>query len=230
MRKLQSVALSPHLDFPEFWFARIDSQEIHISISPTAIRATWGQPHHSRFYPQSIHTIISLGNDPKGGLRGAIRKTWVPKGAQIDSRESFVIRANTVDAEIITKWIPQTILCVTEVITQIKLIPRETFLCNRLAIARLHYTQEHPLHYTNSFAWNYFCVHVMDYISQTDAAENGLVSKVPEGRHPRGTTLREALRGNLPLRNLCGGLSEGSAGFSPRVLRGSAGFSEVSRG
>ena len=36
--------------------------------------------------------------------------------------------------------------------------------------------------------------------------------KVPEGHHPRGTTLREALRGNLPLRGLCGGLSEGSAG------------------
>ena len=51
-----------------------------------------------------------------------------------------------------------------------------------------------------------------------------LTSKVPEGHHPRGTTLREALRGNLPLRGLCGGLSEGSAGVSPRVLRGSAGF------
>ena len=58
-------------------------------------------------------------------------------------------------------------------------------------------------------------------------------SKVPEGHHPRGTTLREALRGNLPLRGLCRGLSEGSAGVSPRVLRGlcgalrgSAGFSE----
>ena len=33
-------------------------------------------------------------------------------------------------------------------------------------------------------------------------------SKVPEGHHPRGTTLREALRGKLPLRGLCGGLSE----------------------
>ena len=30
-------------------------------------------------------------------------------------------------------------------------------------------------------------------------------SKAPEGHHPRGTTLREALRGNLPLRRLCGG-------------------------
>ena len=37
-------------------------------------------------------------------------------------------------------------------------------------------------------------------------------SKVPEGHHPRGTTLREALRGNLPLRALCVGLSEGSPG------------------
>ena len=36
------------------------------------------------------------------------------------------------------------------------------------------------------------------------------VPKVPEGHHPRDTTLREALRGNLPLRvvfrGLCGGL------------------------
>ena len=41
--------------------------------------------------------------------------------------------------------------CVTEVITQIKCIPQEISLCNsnRLAIARLDYTQEHPLHYTN---------------------------------------------------------------------------------
>ena len=51
-----------------------------------------------------------------------------------------------------------------------------------------------------------------------------VVSKVPEGHHPRGTALRKALRGKLPLRRLCGGLSEGSAGVSPRVLRGSAGF------
>ena len=44
--------------------------------------------------------------------------------------------------------------------------------------------------------------------------------------HPRGTTLREALRGHLPLRGFCGGLSGGSAGLCgvfPRVLRGSAG-------
>ena len=59
---------------------------------------------------------------------------------------------------------------------------------------------------------------------------NSLTSKVPEGHHPRGTTLREALRGNLPLRGLCGGLSEGSAGVSPRVLRGSAGFCGGPRG
>ena len=39
-----------------------------------------------------------------------------------------------------------------------------------------------------------------------------LISKVPEGHHRRGTTLREALlRGYLPLRGLRGGLSEGSA-------------------
>ena len=49
-------------------------------------------------------------------------------------------------------------------------------------------------------------------------------SKVWEGHHPRGTTLREALQGNVPLKGLCGGLSEGSPGASPRVLRGSAGF------
>ena len=41
--------------------------------------------------------------------------------------------------------------------------------------------------------------------------------KVPEGRHPRGTTLREALRGNLPLR----GFSGVSAGVSSRGLAGS---------
>ena len=46
-------------------------------------------------------------------------------------------------------------------------------------------------------------------------------SKVPEGHHPRGTTLREALRGNLPLKGLCGGLWEGSAGS----LRGFCGVS-----
>ena len=59
-------------------------------------------------------------------------------------------------------------------------------------------------------------------------------SKVPEGHHPRGTmTLREALRGNLPLRGLCGGLSEGSLGFSEGSagsLRGSAGVHVIFRG
>ena len=59
---------------------------------------------------------------------------------------------------------------------------------------------------------------------------SSLFSKVPEGHHPRGRTLHEALRGNLPLKGLCGGLSDGSAGVSQRVLRGSAGFSEVFRG
>ena len=48
---------------------------------------------------------------------------------------------NPVDAEIITNKIPRHIFCVTEVITQIKLIPQETFLCNRLAIARLNHAQ-----------------------------------------------------------------------------------------
>ena len=48
--------------------------------------------------------------------------------------------------------------------------------------------------------------------------------EVPESHHPRGTTIREALQGNLPLRGLCGGLSEGSAGVSPRVLRGLSRF------
>ena len=50
------------------------------------------------------------------------------------------------------------------------------------------------------------------------------ISKVPEGHHPRGTTLREALRGNLPLRGLCGGLSEGSAGSLRGLCGVSAGF------
>ena len=58
--------------------------------------------------------------------------------------------------------------------------------------------------------------------------------KVPEGHHPRGTTLREALRGNLPLREGSAGvseraprgLSEGSAGS----LRGSAGVRGIFRG
>ena len=41
---------------------------------------------------------------------------------------------------------------------------------------------------------------------------------VPESHHPRGTTLREALRGNLPLRELCGGLSEGGGSENSRRL------------
>ena len=57
-------------------------------------------------------------------------------------------------------------------------------------------------------------------------------SKVPEGHHPRGTTLRvaEALRGNLPLRGLCGGLSKGSAGSLRGFCRVSAGLCGVSAG
>ena len=51
--------------------------------------------------------------------------------------------------------------------------------------------------------------------------------KVPEGHHPGGTTLREALRGNLPLRGLCGGLSEGSAGSLRGFCGVSAGFCGV---
>ena len=49
-------------------------------------------------------------------------------------------------------------------------------------------------------------------------------SQVPEGHHPRGTTLREALRGNLPLRGFCGGLSEGSAGVLWGLSEGSEGL------
>ena len=41
--------------------------------------------------------------------------------------------------------------------------------------------------------------------------------QVPEGHHPRGTTVREALRGNLPLRAR---VLRGPCGFSSRVLRG----------
>ena len=54
--------------------------------------------------------------------------------------------------------------------------------------------------------------------------------KVPEGHHTRSTTFREALQGNLPLRGLWEGLSEGSAGVSQRALRGSAGIHGVFRG
>ena len=61
---------------------------------------------------------------------------------------------------------------------------------------------------------------------QVNSTSRDANSKVPEGHHPRSTTLREALRGNVPLRGLCRGLSEGSEGVSLRVLqlRGSAGF------
>ena len=54
-------------------------------------------------------------------------------------------------------------------------------------------------------------------------------SKVPEGHHPRGTTLREALRGNLPLRGLCRGLSKGSAGSLRGFCGVSAGLCRVPR-
>ena len=50
--------------------------------------------------------------------------------------------------------------------------------------------------------------------------------EVPEGHHPRGTTLREALRGNLPLR----GFSGASVGVSSRVLRGLRGALQGSAG
>ena len=60
---------------------------------------------------------------------------------------------------------PWQYFCATELITQIKLTPHEMFLCNRLAFASLNYMQEHPLHYTNEFAWKYVCVCAMDYIS-----------------------------------------------------------------
>ena len=54
--------------------------------------------------------------------------------------------------------------------------------------------------------------------------------QVPEGHHPRGTTLREALRGNLLLRGLCGGLSEGSAGSLLGFCGVSAGVRGIFRG
>ena len=55
------------------------------------------------------------------------------------------------------------------------------------------------------------------------------VGKVPEGHHPRGITLHEALRGNLPeaLRGFSGASAVAfagvSAGVSSRSLRASAG-------
>ena len=51
------------------------------------------------------------------------------------------------------------------------------------------------------------------------------MSRVSEGHHPRGTTLREPLQGKLPLRGFLGA----SAGVSSRVLWGSAGFRRGSR-
>ena len=50
--------------------------------------------------------------------------------------------------------------------------------------------------------------------------------KVPEGQHPRGTTLREALRGNLPVR----GFSGASVRVSSRVLQGLCGALRGSSG
>ena len=55
-------------------------------------------------------------------------------------------------------------------------------------------------------------------------------SKVLEGHHPRGTTLREALRGNLPLRGLCGGLSEVLRGSLRGFCGGPRGSTRVFRG
>ena len=81
------------------------------------------------------------------------------------------------------------------------------------------------------------CFCVLDASGGTFMKVSARTSKVPEGHHPRGTALREALQGNLPLRGLCGGLSEGSAESCrglrrvlPRALRRSTRFSEVSRG
>ena len=45
-------------------------------------------------------------------------------------------------------------------------------------------------------------------------------SKAPEGHHPRGTTLREALRGNLSLRGLCRRFCGGPRDF-PKFFGGS---------
>ena len=58
--------------------------------------------------------------------------------------------------------------------------------------------------------------------------------EVLKGHHPRGTTLREALRGNLPLRGFSGALRESLRGFCRASaglrggLRGPARFSEGS--
>ena len=53
-------------------FTRIDSQEI--PICTTVIHANRGQPHHSRFYPQSTRRIISLGSDSKARGYEAMRR------------------------------------------------------------------------------------------------------------------------------------------------------------
>ena len=50
--------------------------------------------------------------------------------------------------------------------------------------------------------WEFMALTKRTEVTNLDAQ----IFKVPEGHHPRGTTLREALRGNLPLRGLCGGL------------------------
>ena len=76
------------------------------------------------------------------------------------------------------------------------------------------------------FAFVRVCKHpllLQPLLRHPDQRESATVKilKFTEGHHPRGTTLREALRGNLPLRGLCGGLSEGSA----RSLRGFCGVS-----
>ena len=63
--------------------------------------------------------------------------------------------------------------------------------------------------------------------NSTKNRKRGCATKVPEGHHPRGTTLREALRGNLPLRGFsrasAGVLFEGSAGLCG-ALRGSPAY------
>ena len=62
---------------------------------------------------------------------------------------------------------------------------------------------------------------------ESSIAVEDAVFEVPEAHHPRATTLREALRGNLPLRGFSG-LSEGLFKGFAGSLRGSAGFSEGS--
>ena len=50
---------------------------------------------NSQFYPQSIRRIISLGNGAKGRVKGAVHNKWVTRALRIDSRELFMIRANS---------------------------------------------------------------------------------------------------------------------------------------